>query len=152
MQGVDGSQVIDEQPSGTIRFDTGPVKIKLLVAIISPDANHVAFVGDNINQCELFEKTAESGIALTLSHSGLHRNRHMIVCSELETHDWMADQCRTPKVDEEIHSAQFTKIYDLGFPPRLRRLSWFVIKVAQVVNDDLIPVPFRPGGFSKIRL
>jgi hypothetical protein len=63
MHSINGFQIIEEQPTGSVRLDAGPIKVELLVTIVSPDANHVSFIGNNIDQFELLKETANSGIA-----------------------------------------------------------------------------------------
>ncbi len=92
MHSINGFQVIEEQPTSSVGFNAGPIKVKLLVTVVSPDANHVSFIGNNIDQFELLKETANSGIGLALGHPRLDRNRNVIVGAKLETYNRMADQ------------------------------------------------------------
>src|SRR5260221_14593031 len=92
MDGINGLQVIEEYPSSSVRSDAGPIKVKLFVTIIRADPNHVALIGDDVDQLELFKETADSGIGLALGHPGFNRDRNMIGRPELETHDRMTNQ------------------------------------------------------------
>ena len=54
MHSINGFQIIEEQATGSVRLDAGPIKVELLVTIVSPDANHVSFIGNDVSQRELF--------------------------------------------------------------------------------------------------
>src|ERR1700732_1906695 len=92
MNGINALQVIEEQSPSSVRFKAGPIKVELLVTVISSDANHVSFIGNDVSQRELFKKTAQSGIGLAFGHPRLDRNRDVIVRAKLKTYNRMANQ------------------------------------------------------------
>src|SRR5260221_10138100 len=92
MDRINALQVIEEYPSGSVRSDAGPIKVKLFVTVIRSDPNNVALLGDDVDQLELFKETADSGVGLALGHPGFNRDRNVIGRPELETHDRMTNQ------------------------------------------------------------
>ena len=68
--------------------------------VIRPDTNHVAFIGDDVDEPVLLKKSAKWRIRLTLRHSRLDRKSHMIPIAKLETQDWVADEGGAPEIDE----------------------------------------------------
>jgi hypothetical protein len=87
-----GLEVIEEQPPSSVRFNTGPIEVELLVTIVRADPNHVSFIGNNVSQRELFKKTAQCGIGLAFGHPRLDRNRDVIGRPKLKTYNRMTDQ------------------------------------------------------------
>jgi hypothetical protein len=55
-------EVINQQGPCLRRRHTKAIEINLLVAMVSPQADQVAFVGDDISKFILPEKAAERGI------------------------------------------------------------------------------------------
>ena len=102
VESFNGLQVIEKYSSCRVRLNAGPIKVELFLPVVSSDSDHITLVGDDISQIVLFEKTADGRVALTLSHSCLNRDCHVLVVAELKPDDRMTNQGRSPKVNEEI--------------------------------------------------
>lgn len=84
-QSVNGLQVIEKYPSCPVRLNAAPIEVELFMPVVSSDSDRITLVGDDVNQIVLFEKAANGRVALTLSHSCLNRDCHVLVIAELKT-------------------------------------------------------------------
>src|SRR5262249_11813688 len=90
-QCVKRTHIFEETLARPVRRSRGVVKVDVLVAVVCPQADHVALVSDKVDECVLPIEAADRRISLANGLSGLDGKAERWRVSELETHDWMCN-------------------------------------------------------------
>src|SRR5437773_10406461 len=78
------------------------VKVDVLVPVVGTQANHIALIRDEVDECVLTIQAADSRIRLPDGLPRLDGEAERWCVRELETDDGMSDPWRTPVVDRQI--------------------------------------------------
>src|SRR5262249_56342143 len=82
----------------------GVVKIDILVPVVCAQADHVALVSDDVDECVLPIEAADSRITLANGLPGLDGKAERRGVSELGTYGWEGDPTRTPTITSPHHT------------------------------------------------
>src|SRR5947208_10266797 len=101
-QCIEGVYIFEEPLARAVQRNRQVVKVDVLVPVVGAQANHIALISDEVDECILAIESADSRISLA---DGLSRfdgeTERRCVC-ELETDDRMRNPWRTPVIDGKI--------------------------------------------------
>src|SRR4029453_2554645 len=94
------------------------VKIDILFAAVCAHADHIAFVGHDVDQFELPVKPADSRVALPKLLARLDGEAERWRVSELKTGNGMRDPGRAPVIDREVDASYLRDAHGARLPMR----------------------------------
>src|ERR1700722_19506331 len=104
---VEIGEVREEESPHDVRGDIDAVHVDLLIlAVVCAQPNDIALIGGDEDQFVLAEESKDRGVGLPYLVSGFDGKCEMLVIAEVEAHDRVADQRRTPVGEEEIDGAK----------------------------------------------
>src|SRR5438105_7501567 len=111
-----------------VRWRNGrAVKIDILLAVVCAQANHVALIGDDVDELELPVEAPDSRVGLAKLLARLDREAERRRVSELEAGDGMRNPGRAPVIDREVDAG------DLGDAHSARLPIWSVVGLGPVI-------------------
>src|ERR1019366_5302107 len=136
----------EEYLSRPFRRHGGAIQEHLLIlAVVGTQSNDVALVGRDEDQVILPKESENRRVRLAGFISCLDRECDMVVVTELETDNRMADILRPPSCEEKV---RVPKLREINRPvaPAIRVIGFgAIVAVTQVVNRDTISVDFDRG-------
>src|SRR6476646_6904543 len=133
-QSVERMDVFKETFASVRRRNGRAVKIDILVAVVCAQADHIALIGDDIDEFELPVEPADSRVSLTKLFANLDREAERRCVSELEANDGMRDPGRAPVVNREVDASDLRDAYGTRLPMRVVVGFGAVVAVAYVVK------------------
>src|SRR5213592_4982025 len=128
------------------------VKIDILVAVVCAHADHVAFIGRDIDEFELPIEPANGRVGLTKLLARLDREAERRRISELEADDGMRDPGRAPVIDREIDAGDLRDAHGARLPMRGIVGLGPVVAVAYVVQRYFVALNVGPRFLGHVRL
>ena len=128
------------------------VKVDVLVPVVCAQADHVAFVRDQVDEPKLSVQAADSRITLTDGLACLDRKAERRGICELETDDGMRNPWRTPVIDGQIDAGYLREPHGARFPVRRVIGVGAIIAVADVVKSEFVTVDVRPRQLRHVGL
>src|SRR5207247_6432149 len=98
-QCIEGMHIFEEPLARPGRRSRQVVKIDVLVPVVGAQADHIALISDEVDECKLAIESADSRITLPDGLPRLDRKAERRRVCELETDDGMRDPRRTPVID-----------------------------------------------------
>src|SRR5262249_16254978 len=151
-QCVEGMRIFQETLPRALWRSRGVVKIDILVSVVCAQADHVALVSDDVDECVLPIEAADSRITLANGLPGLDGKAERRGVSELETYDWMRNPRRTPVINGQVDTSDFGEPHRPAFPSRRVIRVSPVIAVADVMKSKFIAVDFHPRQLRHVGL
>src|SRR5271165_1646380 len=140
---VGSFDVIEEKGSGPLWGRRNQViEIDGFKPEIGAQPHDVALVADDVIELVLPVQTGNGRITLALLRPRFDRNANVAVRTEVEAHEGVANELWSPEVGEKIDSAQIRKLHNLGFPSGAEIGFAKVVEVSEVVDHDVVTVPF----------
>src|SRR5206468_8988038 len=133
-QCIEGVYIFEEALAGAVRRNRQVVKVDVLVPIVRAQADHVALISDEVDECILTIEPADSRISLADGLSRFDGETQWRGVGELETDDGMRNPRRTPIVDREIDAGDLRKPHSARFPVRRVIGVGAIIAVAHVMK------------------
>src|SRR5437868_7303093 len=151
-QCIEGAHMLQEALAHSIWRSRQMVKIDLLVPVVGAQADHVALIRDEVDECKLPVEATDSRITLPDGLPRLDREAERRGVCELETDDGMCNPRRTPVVDREIDAGDLRKPHGPRLPVGRVVGRGAIIAVANIVKSKFVAVYFRPRQLRHIGL
>src|SRR4051794_24410365 len=114
------------------------------MAIIGPHPNHVALIGNDINQGVLPVKTTYRGICFADGLSRFDGKAEWERIRKLKADNGMRDPWRTPIINRHVHACDLRKTNNARLPTRSEIGVGAVIAISYVVKRNLVAVDVGP--------
>src|SRR6266481_9836473 len=151
-QRVERMDVFKETFARVRRRNGGVVKIDILIAVVCAHADHVAFIGHDVDEFELPVESANSrvGLAKLLARLDGEADRRRI--GELKAGDGMRDPGRAPVVDREVDAGDLRDAHSARLPVRSVVSLGPVVAVAYVVQRYFVSLNVGPRFLGHVQL
>src|SRR5215813_13713694 len=125
---VDALDVVQEQAPGLPPWQAQAIEIYFLLRlpIGGAQANHIAFVGNDVHELILLEKPLDGRVLLGPLFTGLNRNSHVILLPKAKTEKQVGDGVTAPVRTEQVNRIQALQV------KRLIIVPWSEIRGAAV--------------------
>src|SRR5882724_8518442 len=151
-QCIEGTHIFEEPLASSVRRSREVVKVDVLVPIVGTQADHVALISDEVDECILTVEAADSGISLADSLSRLDGEAERRRVCELKTNDGVRNPRRSPVIDCQVDAGDLREPHGARFPVRRVIGVGAIIAIANIVKSKFIAVDVRPCQLRDIRL
>ena len=146
-------EIFQKEFARPLRSGGGVKQVNIFASsIVGTQPDKIAFIGENVKQFILPEKSANRGIALAHLVPGFDGGGNVVIVAKLEAHDGMRDPGRTPVGHEHIDAAKLAQKNSFGKPLAGVVELGTIIAVAKIMNGNLVAINFGPRSLGIVGL
>jgi hypothetical protein len=150
---VERRDIVDEPLARFLRRSSGSVEIYVFAtAKVCPDSDHVALIGDHINQLKLPEEAAYRRIAFADFFPRLDGKADRRRIRELEASNRVGHPWRAPVIDRQVDARELREAHRARLPVRCVVSVGTVVAVSDIVQRHLVAFHFSPCCLRHIGL
>src|SRR5882724_10019376 len=151
-QCIEGTHIFEEPLASSVRRSREVVKVDVLVPIVGTQADHVALISDEVDECILTVEAADSGISLADGLPRLDGEAERRRVCELKTNDGVRNPRRSPVIDCQVDAGDLREPHSARLPVRSVICVGAIIAIANIMKSKFIAVDVRPCQLRHIRL